>query len=157
MLCFVCFSFFLFFFFHTVFSAIKRSTLPLEFGEWLLFFMSLLFENSRWIYFSLILYQGDTCLFLFVCLAIIIFFSFFRVSFICLVFKCLFFFFPTLDEEYLLLFFLFSCMQGPQYVCTNFWTFVCTTCSGIQWVFSFPSLICLFIYFLFLWSNCFLC
>lgn len=22
--------------------------------------------------------------------------------------------------------------QGPQYVCTNFWIFVCTTCSGIQ-------------------------
>ncbi|KAI7732655.1 hypothetical protein M8C21_023210, partial [Ambrosia artemisiifolia] len=22
--------------------------------------------------------------------------------------------------------------QGPQYVCTNFWTFVCTTCSGIH-------------------------
>merc|ERR1711915_78539 len=21
---------------------------------------------------------------------------------------------------------------GPQYVCTNFWTFVCTTCSGIH-------------------------
>ncbi|KAL4604442.1 hypothetical protein ACB092_10G194500 [Castanea dentata] len=22
--------------------------------------------------------------------------------------------------------------MGPQYVCTNFWTFVCTTCSGIH-------------------------
>ena len=25
-----------------------------------------------------------------------------------------------------------SCSQGPQYVCTNFSTFVCTACSGIQ-------------------------
>lgn len=40
--------------------------------------------------------------------------------------------FSVLNEEYLLLFFLLSYVQGPQYVCTNFWTFVCTTCSGIQ-------------------------
>ena len=24
----------------------------------------------------------------------------------------------------------------PQYVCTNFWTFVCLTCSGIHWEFT---------------------
>ena len=23
-------------------------------------------------------------------------------------------------------------IQGPQYVCTSFWTFVCVSCSGIQ-------------------------
>jgi hypothetical protein len=23
-------------------------------------------------------------------------------------------------------------MQGPQYVCTSFWTFICISCSGIQ-------------------------
>ncbi|KAK9280796.1 hypothetical protein L1049_003685 [Liquidambar formosana] len=27
---------------------------------------------------------------------------------------------------------IYSAKQGPQYVCTNFWTFVCTTCSGIH-------------------------
>ncbi|KAK1376538.1 hypothetical protein POM88_032731 [Heracleum sosnowskyi] len=26
----------------------------------------------------------------------------------------------------------FNCSQGPQYVCTTFWTFVCITCSGIH-------------------------
>nr|POE62360.1 isoform 3 of probable adp-ribosylation factor gtpase-activating protein agd14 [Quercus suber] len=29
-----------------------------------------------------------------------------------------------------------DCEQGPQYVCTNFWTFVCTICSGVHREFS---------------------
>jgi len=36
-------------------------------------------------------------------------------------------------------------LQGPQYVCTTFWTFVCITCSGIQWVlfrFIYELLLC---------------
>lgn len=42
-------------------------------------------------------------------------------------------------------------MQGPQYVCTNFWTFICTTCSGIQWVFSSAFLVFLLLVIVFLW------
>jgi hypothetical protein len=42
-------------------------------------------------------------------------------------------------------------MQGPQYVCTNFWTFICTTCSGIQWVFSSAFLVFFVLVIVFLW------
>lgn len=34
---------------------------------------------------------------------------------------------------------ILSAKQGTQYVCTNFWTFVCTNCSGIQWVWIFKK------------------
>lgn len=37
--------------------------------------------------------------------------------------------------------------QGPQYVCTNFWTFVCTICSGVQYADISHHICCLLCYF----------